>query len=262
VLGAQAEPVRAALGNRPVQIVVNPNWREGMSTSVRAGLSALPGDTPAALFVLGDQPNITPDYIATLIARFQETGAPIVEPRAGKRPGNPALFAREMFSELMQITGDRGGRPLVVKYADRVAVVQVDDLTTLQDIDTREDYEFQMSNLQFPISNPQSPLAELDKIRAVVCDMDGVLWRGDRAMPGLTDFFSFMREHKLQFVLATNNATRTATQYAEKLAGFGVRVSEAEILPSCDVVSDYLKTIAPPGTRVFVVGEPALAQSI
>jgi 4-nitrophenyl phosphatase len=92
--------------------------------------------------------------------------------------------------------------------------------------------------------------------------MDGVLWRGDRAMPGLIEFFSFMRDHRIQFVLATNNATRTAAQYAEKLAGFGVRVSEAEILPSCDVVSDYLKTIAPPGTRVFVVGEPALAQSI
>ncbi len=262
VLGAHAEPVRLALGDRPVQVVVNPNWREGMSTSVRAGLSALPDDTPAALFVLGDQPNVTPDFIAALITRFQGTGAPIVEPRAGSRPGNPALFAREMFAELMQITGDRGGRPLVIKYADRVAVIQVDDLTTLQDIDTREDYEFQMSNLQFPISNPQSPLAELDKIRAVVSDMDGVLWRGDRAMPGLIEFFSFMREHKIQFVLATNNATRTAAQYAEKLAGFGVRVSEAEILPSCDVVSDYLKTIAPPGTRVFVVGEPALAQSI
>ena len=95
-----------------------------------------------------------------------------------------------------------------------------------------------------------------------MCDMDGVLWRGDRAMPGLIEFFSFMRERNIRFVLATNNATRTAAQYAEKLAGFGVRVSEAEILPSCDVVSDYLKTIAPPGTRVFVVGEAALADSI
>jgi HAD superfamily hydrolase (TIGR01457 family) len=122
-----------------------------------------------------------------------------------------------------------------------------------------------MTNTQYPIPNAQYPnqdTSALDKIQAVVSDMDGVLWRGDRAMPGLTEFFSFMREHKIQFVLATNNATRTATQYAEKLAGFGVRVLEAEILPSCDVVSDYLKTIAPPGTRVFVVGEPALAQSI
>ena len=111
-----------------------------------------------------------------------------------------------------------------------------------------------------PYSNQDT--SSLDKIQAVMCDMDGVLWRGDRAMPGLIEFFSFMRERNIRFVLATNNATRTAAQYAEKLAEFGARVSEAEILPSCDVVSDYLKTIAPPGTRVFVVGEAALADSI
>jgi len=115
-----------------------------------------------------------------------------------------------------------------------------------------------MPNTQRPYQDTSS----LDKIQAVMCDMDGVLWRGDRAMPGLTEFFSFLREHHIRFVLATNNATRTAAQYAEKLAEFGVRVFEAEILPSCDVVSDYLKTVTPPGTRVFVVGEAALADSI
>jgi 4-nitrophenyl phosphatase len=122
-----------------------------------------------------------------------------------------------------------------------------------------------MTNTQYPIPNTQHPdqdASPLNNIQAVLCDMDGVLWRGDRAMPGLIEFFSFLREHKIRFVLATNNATRTAAQYAERLAEFGVHVSEAEILPSCDVVSDYLKTIAPPGTRVFVVGESALAQSI
>jgi 4-nitrophenyl phosphatase len=122
-----------------------------------------------------------------------------------------------------------------------------------------------MTNTQSPIPNLQSPNRDessLNNIQAAMCDMDGVLWRGDRAMPGLTEFFSFLREHNIQFILATNNATRTAAQYAQRLAEFGVRVSETEILPSCDVVSDYLKTIAPPGTRVFVVGEPALAQSI
>jgi len=122
-----------------------------------------------------------------------------------------------------------------------------------------------MTNTHYPLPTtyyPNQDTSSLDKIQAVMCDMDGVLWRGDRAMPGLIEFFSFLREHKVRFILATNNATRTAAQYTEKLAEFGVRVSEAEILPSCDVVSDYLKTIAPPGTRVFVVGEAALADSI
>lgn len=92
--------------------------------------------------------------------------------------------------------------------------------------------------------------------------MDGVLWRGNRPMPGLTDFFAFLRQQNIRFILATNNATRTAAQYAARLAEFGVQVSESEILPSCDVVSDYLTTIASPGARVFVVGEAALAESL
>jgi 4-nitrophenyl phosphatase len=115
-----------------------------------------------------------------------------------------------------------------------------------------------MTHLQSPGSNLQS----LAGIRAVVSDMDGVLWRGDKPMPGLIEFFAFLRERDIHFILATNNSTRTAGQYADKLAGHGVTVSEAEILPSCDVVSDYLVTIAKPGTRVFVVGEAALADSL
>jgi probable selenium-dependent hydroxylase accessory protein YqeC len=257
VLGAHEEAIRNALGSRPVQIVFNPSWRDGMSTSVRAGLAALPSEASGALFVLADQPNVTPELLTWLITRFQETGAPIIEPRAGSRPGNPTLFAREMFGELAQVTGDHGGRPLINKYADRVAVVHVNDLSTLQDIDTFEDYKYQMSNF-----TSQNGIESLAKMKAVVSDMDGVLWRGNEPMPGLKEFFAFLREHDIRFILATNNATRTAAQYAAKLAEFGVQVSEAEILPSCDVVSDYLATVAPKGARVFVVGEAALVNSL
>lgn len=255
VLGAHAEEIRPALNGLPVHIVVNPNWRDGMSASIRAGLAALPNGARAVLFVMGDQPGITPDLVESLIAQFRETGALIVEPRFRDQPGTPTLFACQMFPELMQLTGDRGGRPLINKYADRVAVVQVGDLATLKDIDTPEDYKEQMPNFK-------SQKEELNKIRAVVSDMDGVLWRGDKPMPGLIEFFAFLRERDIHFILATNNATRTARQYADKLASHGVTVSEAEILPSCDVVSDYLVTIAKPGARVFVVGEAALADSL
>jgi 4-nitrophenyl phosphatase len=117
-----------------------------------------------------------------------------------------------------------------------------------------------MSNFNYQIGNQDTH--QLAQVRAVVCDMDGVLWRGKMPMPGLAEFFAFLRERNIRFVLATNNATHTATQYAERLAGFGVRVSEAEVLPSCDVVADYLTTLAPPGTHVFVVGETALADCI
>jgi len=263
VAGAHADQVRCALGKRPVQLVINPNWRSGLSTSVRAGLAALPGDASAVLFVLGDQPNVTPELLAELVARFRATGAPIIVPHAGNRPGNPVLFAREMFGELAQITGDQGGRSLIARYADRVEIVQIDDPSVLADIDTLEDYRHQMSNVRYTRGGQQNQNVNgLAEIRAVVCDMDGVLWRGDAPMRGLGEFFAFLREQHINLVLATNNATRTAAQYAARLDGFGVRVSEAEILPSCDVVSDYLKTAAPPGARVFVVGEQALVDSI
>jgi 4-nitrophenyl phosphatase len=99
-------------------------------------------------------------------------------------------------------------------------------------------------------------------MRAVVSDMDGVLWRGNQPMAGLGEFFAFLRERGIPFILATNNATRTAAQYAAKLAEMGVQVAEREILPSCDVVSDYLVTVARPGAHVFVVGEAALSDSL
>lgn len=257
VLGANEPATREALGNRPVEIVVNPNWAEGQSTSVRAGLAALPSNAGGVLFVLADQPHVTPDLLNRLIERFLAAGAPIVEPRWGDRPGSPVLFAREMFGELMQLTGDRGGRLLVNQYADRVAAVTVDDLATLQDIDTPEDYKAQMPNLR-----NQNGVEALAKIKAVVSDMDGVLWRGNQPVRGLGEFFAFLRERKIRFILATNNATRTAAQYAIKLAEMGVQVAEAEVLPSCDVVSDYLAAAAPKGAHVFVVGEAALADSL
>jgi len=166
------------------------------------------------------------------------------------------LFARALFPELMQLTGDRGGRPVIQKHANCVAVVQVDAPAQLDDIDTREDYAQQMEKLA---EQNRKPLAG---IRAVVSDMDGVLWRGNSPTPGLGAFFAFLRQHRLPFILATNNATRTAAQYAAKLAELGVQVSPAEILPSCDVAADYVAPIAPRGTRVFIVGEAALAESL
>ena len=127
-----------------------------------------------------------------------------------------------------------------------------------QDIDPLEDYQYQMCKTR----QGDQDTTRLAEIRAVISDMDGVLWRGSQPMPGLAEFFAFLRRRNLRLILATNNATRTSAQYAARLAEFGVPVSEAEVLTSGDVVADYLTTAARPGTRVFVVGEKALAQSI
>lgn len=141
VLGHQAEACRAALGDRPVTIVVNPDWEGGQSTSVRAGLAALPANVSAALFPLADQPGVTPAIINALIKRHRVTLAPVVWPEHDGRRGNPVLFDRTIFPQLSRLTGDTGGRSVLQAYAHDAERVPVSDTGVLFDIDTPEDYE-------------------------------------------------------------------------------------------------------------------------
>jgi molybdenum cofactor cytidylyltransferase len=140
VLGNQADACRAALGDRPVQVVVNPDWAQGQSSSVRAGLAALPDSVSAALFPLVDQPGISPAVIDALIERHRATLAPVVWPAYEGRRGNPVLFDRAAFPELMRLAGDTGGRAVLEAYAERAERVAVSDPGVVFDIDTPEDY--------------------------------------------------------------------------------------------------------------------------
>jgi molybdenum cofactor cytidylyltransferase len=140
VLGHQADACRAALDGRPVGLVVNPDWAEGQSTSVRAGLAALPANVSGALFPLVDQPGITPDVINALIQRHQATLAPVVWPEYQGRRGNPVLFDRDIFPHLARLKGDTGGRPVLQAYAPHAERVAVFDPGVLFDIDTPDDY--------------------------------------------------------------------------------------------------------------------------
>jgi molybdenum cofactor cytidylyltransferase len=141
VTGAHAEAVTAALVDLPVDIVVNESWAEGMSSSMRAGLRALRPDIQAVLLVLGDQPTLTTDLLQLLVARYRATGAPIVVPFCRGQRGNPVLFDRSLFSELLAVQGDRGGRLLIVRHKEQVEWVKVDDSAVIMDIDSPEDYE-------------------------------------------------------------------------------------------------------------------------
>jgi len=104
-----------------------------------------------------------------------------------------------------------------------------------------------------------------DKLRPIenlIIDMDGVLYRGDEAIPGAKEFFAFLRERPLGFILATNNSTHTAQQYVDKLARMGVEVALPEILTSSQATAMYLETLAPPGTKVYVIGEEGLETAV
>ncbi len=98
-------------------------------------------------------------------------------------------------------------------------------------------------------------MQDFTNIRALIIDMDGVLWHGDQAQAGMGDFFKTLRELKLPFILATNNAGITAEQYVTKLANMGVTVALKEILTSGMATALYLsERYNPKETRVFVIG--------
>jgi 4-nitrophenyl phosphatase len=102
----------------------------------------------------------------------------------------------------------------------------------------------------------------LSNITHLIIDMDGVLYLGDQPMPCLKEFFEFLRERPIHFVLATNNSTRTPHEYVDKLARMGVTVSLSEILVSGQAAARYLAREYPRETRVHVFGMPSLKQAI
>ena len=141
VLGAAADEVARQVDLTGFAVVHNPAYLEGQSTSVRAAVAALPGDVDAAVFLLGDQPEVDPAVIDRLVERFRVDGAPIVQPRYAEGRGNPVLFARRLFPELLELRGDEGARPLLQRHADVAVFVDAGDLRRPDDVDTPEEYD-------------------------------------------------------------------------------------------------------------------------
>lgn len=140
VTGANARAVEAALSGLAVDLARNESWSEGMSSSMRSGLRALRSEVQAVLMVLGDQPGLTTALLQSLVGRYRATRAPIVAPVYRGRRGNPVLFDRELFPELLAVQGDQGGRVLIDRYQDRMEQVEVDDPAVVMDVDSPRDY--------------------------------------------------------------------------------------------------------------------------
>ena len=137
VTGHQADEVRAALGERPVIWAHNPDYAEGLSTSLKAGLAALPDDAEGVVIGLGDMPRITAAQIDRLIAAFNPLeGRAIFVPTVRGKRGNPVLFATRFVPEMREIGGDVGARHLIGEHDDEVVEIEMDDDGALLDIDT------------------------------------------------------------------------------------------------------------------------------
>ena len=142
VTGHEADAVRAALAGRNVGFAHNPDYAEGLSSSLRAGLAALPPDIDGALVLLGDMPRVTAGHIDRLIAAFNPVeGRAICVPTFNGKRGNPVLFARALFADIQSVTGDVGARHLIGQHGDEVAEVAMDDEAIFVDVDTPDALE-------------------------------------------------------------------------------------------------------------------------
>lgn len=139
VTGADHDAVSEALRGSRIEVACNPGWESGQSSSVRVGIEALPGDLGGAVFLLVDQPLISPELIQKIVQQHQRTQAAIVLPVIEGNAGNPVLFDRQVFTDLTLLGGDVGGRALFEKFP--VRQVAWGDKRSQEDIDTPEDYQ-------------------------------------------------------------------------------------------------------------------------
>jgi molybdenum cofactor cytidylyltransferase len=141
VTGAAAEAVERSLTGLEIELVHNPDWEKGQSTSVRSGIEALPDTVEAVIFLLGDQPQLPVSFLEKMIAAYRSNAQsfPIFISAFQGRRGNPVLFDKSVFQELRALEGDAGGRLIFSKHP--LYLIPVEDPGMLLDIDSPEDYE-------------------------------------------------------------------------------------------------------------------------
>lgn len=143
VLGCAHRQIAARLNEHlldaGIRPVINHEYRRGQGSSLRLGLSKVPADFAAAMFLLADQPLVTASLINRLLAANRRSQKGICLPAAGGRPGNPVIFDSKYFEALMRIEGDRGGREIIRSHPHDVLKVEIDCPHALVDIDTPED---------------------------------------------------------------------------------------------------------------------------
>jgi molybdenum cofactor cytidylyltransferase len=139
VTGHQAEQIQHALGGRPVRYVHAADYAEGLSASLKAGIAAVPKECAAALVCLGDMPLVTGRMIDRLLSSYDpDEGRLIVLPTFRGKQGNPMLWDRRYFPEILEISGDSGARFLLSKHIETVAEVEMADDAVLRDFDTTD----------------------------------------------------------------------------------------------------------------------------
>ena len=139
VLGHEADKAEALLAGRRVNLVRNPDYAQGMSTSLHAGIGALPAEAEAAVVLLADMPRVSAVHVDRLIDAFEAKRPAIVVPQRDGRRGNPILWPREFFAPMQAVSGDKGARGLLEENRQRIRSVEMDDDAIHADVDTPAD---------------------------------------------------------------------------------------------------------------------------
>ncbi|MDQ3087788.1 MAG: nucleotidyltransferase family protein [Acidobacteriota bacterium] len=142
VLGAKADEIWTEISDLPLEIVINENWHNGMSSSLKTGLKKLLEIAPnmsAFVVQLCDQPLINSMMLNRLVKTFQKTNAPVVASEYAETIGVPALFACSMFDEIFNLSADTGAKQIITKHLAAVRKISIPEAEI--DIDTKADYE-------------------------------------------------------------------------------------------------------------------------
>jgi molybdenum cofactor cytidylyltransferase len=116
VTGADHDQNEAVLADLPVNFINNPQWQSGQASSMQAGIAELPKNCDSVMFLLSDQPQVTPHLIRQLLERYAQNRQPITAPMINGQRGNPVLFSKQTFQALMEVVGDQGGRAVFKKF--------------------------------------------------------------------------------------------------------------------------------------------------
>jgi molybdenum cofactor cytidylyltransferase len=146
VLGHLAEEVRVVLGDRPVKVVINEAYREGMLSSVQCGVRAAGTAQDAALFALGDQPHIESQVVREVMDAYRSGEAGMVIPRYGGKKGHPIIINLQRYrAAILRLPAHVGLNALMQEYADDVRFIEVSTEDIIRDIDVPEDYRRELA---------------------------------------------------------------------------------------------------------------------
>lgn len=147
VIGANKAQIAPKIIDLPLTVIDNPKWHEGMASSVKMGLVGLYmtyKDVEAVIMLVCDQPYLSVSLLERMVETYRTKKAPIVACKYGEQVGVPALFDRKLFEELLNLTGDKGAKPVLMNHLDETYLITFEAGSI--DLDTLEDYQNYLSN--------------------------------------------------------------------------------------------------------------------